>query len=221
LFQSNLVELKKSKPHSYCPLCLNVENNTFCNDFYHCSNCAGYFRPSELLPSREEERERYESHNNDVNDIRYRKFVEPITSSILQDYTPNCQGLDFGAGTGPVIKTVLKENSFDVALYDPLFHNYPDVLDEQYDYIACCEVIEHFHKPRLEFDKFSKMLKPKGSLYMMTHLYDSSIDFGNWYYKKDNTHVFIYQKETMRWISDKYKYSSMSIEGRMITMRKG
>ncbi|PKL86227.1 MAG: methyltransferase [Ignavibacteriae bacterium HGW-Ignavibacteriae-1] len=212
--------MKKNKPHSYCPLCLNVDNFSFCNDFYHCSNCAGYFRPSELLPSREEERERYESHNNDVNDPRFRKFVEPITSSILQNYTPNSKGLDFGAGTGPVIETILKENSFDVALYDPLFHNYPDVLDEQYDYIACCEVIEHFHNPGFEFDKFSKMLNPQGTLYIMTQLYDSSIDFGSWYYIRDNTHVFIYQKDTMRWIRDKYKYSSMSIEGRMITMRK-
>jgi hypothetical protein len=51
----------------------------------------------------------------------------------------------------------------------------------------------------------------------MTHLYDPSIEFNSWYYKNDPTHVFIYQKETIEWIKQRFNFSSVAIEGRLIT----
>ena len=38
----------------------------------------------------------------------------------------------------------------------------------------------------------------------MTHLYIKEIDFAKWYYKNDITHVFIYQRETLMKIRDKW-----------------
>lgn len=43
---------------------------------------------------------RYQKHNNDIEDDGYQKFVAPITTAIMKDFTQNHKGLDFGAGTG-------------------------------------------------------------------------------------------------------------------------
>ena len=137
------------------------------------------------------EKSRYDNHNNDVEDKGYQKFVSPITDAILNTYSVDDIGLDFGAGKGPVISKLLKDSNFNIKLYDPFYHNYPKLLDYKYDYIVLCEVMEHFNNPYKEFKKLKSLLKESGSLYCMTSLYNSSIDFKNWYYKNDSTHIII------------------------------
>lgn len=161
----------------------------------------------------------YKQHNNDVTDVRYQNFVSPIIAAVKNFYSTDSLGLDFGAGTGPVVSKILDDNGYTIKQYDPLFHNDTNVLKLKYDYIVCCEVIEHFHYPRKEFDLLKKLLKPKGHLYCMTHLYSREIDFSNWYYKNDNTHVFIYQPETLMKIKDIYNFFSLTKEGRLATFK--
>lgn len=160
---------------------------------------------------------RYNKHNNDTADEGYQKFVSPITSAIMRDFTQNHKGLDFGAGNGPVISKILKDNNYLIKQYDPFFQNYSNLLEVQYDYIAACEVIEHFHDPKKEFSLLKNLLLQNGKLYCMTYIYDESINFHNWDYKNDPTHVFIYHNKTIRWIKDAFKFSNVKIEGRLIT----
>ena len=61
------------------------------------------------------------------------------------------------------------------------------------------------------------LLLENGALYCLTDIYDSSIDFHNWYYKNDFTHVFIYQKETLEWIKENIGFSKLEIQGRLIS----
>lgn len=185
--------------------------------YHKCPNCHGIFMSEYHLPTDEFEIGRYESHNNDVNDPRYRAFVSPITDSVQQYFTENHSGLDFGSGTGPVITTVLRENNFNIETYDPFFDNRPEVLTHTYDYIACCEVVEHFHEPYIEFQRLKSLLKPKGKLFIMTESYHEELDFGKWYYKDDPTHVFFYQKSTFEWIKDTFSFQSVEIKDRLIT----
>ena len=147
----------------------------------------------------------------------YQKFVSPITSAILRDYSQNDKGLDFGAGTGPVVSKILNDNKYSINQYDPFFHNYPDLLEKKYNYIACCEVIEHLYHPKKEFLMLKNLLAQGGRLYIMTSLYDDSINFKTWNYKDDCTHVFIYQKETLLWIKEELGFSTLTIAGRLIT----
>ena len=135
----------------------------------------------------------------------------------MRDFEPIHKGLDFGAGTGPVISKILQDNNFEIAQYDPFFHNHPELLKKRYDYIACCEVIEHFYNPRKEFQLLRNLLQPNGKLYCMTDIYDQTIDFEKWYYKNDPTHVFIYHKKTVEWIKDKFGFSDVTINDRLIT----
>ena len=184
--------------------------------YYICPNCKGIFlEPGQRMETENEEKH-YRFHNNDVEDPGYLNFVSPITQAVLNDFTSEHSGLDFGAGTGSAISKVLSDNQYKIKQFDPFFHNYPELLTKQYDYIVSCEVVEHFYNPNKEFKLLKKMLLPNGKLYIMTHLYSPEIDFKTWYYKNDHTHVFLYQKETMEWIAQKYGFKELTIEKRLI-----
>jgi len=206
--------------NNHCPLC-NSDSEIFYQFkkrlYFQCKNCSGIFVDKKLIPNKEAEIKRYNEHKNDVNDKNYQQFVSPITSAVMSDFSQEDYGLDFGAGTGPVISKVLKDNKFNIVLYDPFFHNTPSLLKTKYDYIACCEVIEHFYNPPKEFNLLKNLLLENGKLYCMTYLYDESIDFHNWNYKNDLTHVFIYHANTIHWIKKYFGFSKVLIEGRLIT----
>ena len=186
------------------------------NKFFRCPQCVGIFVSGKLLLDRESEKARYEKHNNDVYDVKYQQFVSPITSAIFRDFTEEHIGLDFGAGTGSAISKVLADKGFKIKQYDPFFFPSAGLLEEKYDYIACCEVMEHFHRPEKEFSLLKRLLKPSGRLFCMTDIFNESIDFSKWYYKNDPTHVFFYQTQTLEWIMKKFGFSELFIKGRFI-----
>ncbi len=219
----NFVEDNITKQQNLCPLCDNNSSIFYQNNkqlYYQCKNCYGIFVPPDQRPNRESELTRYEQHNNNVEDAGYQKFVFPITSSIMRDFPTNSTGLDFGAGTGPVISKILDDNNYSIKQYDPFFHNHPELLNNKYNYIACCEVIEHFYNPNKEFKLLNNLLLPDGKLYCMTDIYNKTINFDKWYYKNDPTHVFIYQQETINWIKDNFSFSKVTIDKRLITWEK-
>lgn len=170
-----------------------------------------------IRPDATEEKLRYEEHINDVDNKGYQNFVSPITKAILDGYSEEDKGLDFGAGTGPVISKLLTDKNFSIVQYDPFFHNYPELLKDKYNYIACCEVMEHFYEPKKEFELLCSLLQPNGKLFCMTDLWNKSIDFHKWYYKNDQTHVFIYHKNTIKWIQKELGFSKVEIDDRLIT----
>ncbi len=213
------MEIADNTNHT-CPLC-SGNGKTFyefkLQRWYKCENCSGIFMDKKSHPDSSAEKIFYETHINDVDDKRYQKFVSPITSAILNNFDLKHKGLDFGAGTGPVISKILTDNSYSIKQYDPFFHYYPNLLKEKYDYIACCEVIEHFYNPKKEFELLRDLLLPNGKLFCMTDIYNDNIDFHKWYYKNDPTHVFIYQENSIKWIQKEIGFSDVIIDGRLIT----
>ncbi len=206
-----------------CLLCkgdLNLFSDFKNKRYYQCTNCLSIMLDPLNYLSALEEKLRYQTHNNDVNDPRYQNFVSPIVESVKANYQPKDLGLDFGSGTGPVIPRLLEKAGYKLKLYDPYFHNEPRNLNLDYDYVVCCEVMEHFYNPYQEFKKISNLLKPKGSIYCMTCLYDENIDFDNWYYKNDDTHVFFYHHKALDWIKVNFGFSEVKVEGRLITFKK-
>ncbi|MDA3868151.1 MAG: methyltransferase domain-containing protein [Salinivirgaceae bacterium] len=206
-----------------CPLC-SAESTiyyTYKNkQYYACPQCRGVFLDPAALPEPDAEKERYAHHNNDINDQGYRNFVQPLVSAVTEFFTFNHFGLDFGAGPGPVVATMLKEQGLRTTLYDPFFHNNPQVLERKYDYIVSCEVIEHFYRPDLEFSLLYSLLRPHGKLFCMTSVYYDHIDFGSWYYKNDPTHVFFYRPQTLRYISEKFAFADVSFRNNLVVFSK-
>lgn len=206
-----------------CPLCDHPSNHFYSYDsreFYFCTNCFSVFLDRKDYVSMGEEKSRYEMHNNDVNDVRYQTFVSPIVDGILNDFKKTDKGLDFGSGTGPVITKMLRDNKYDVQEYDPFFANHPEALEKKYDYIACCEVMEHFHNPKKEFELLFNLLKPGGKLYCKTDLFSESKNFDSWGYKNDPTHVFFYHQKSIIWIQKNIGFTSVKIDGRLIVFEK-
>jgi 2-polyprenyl-3-methyl-5-hydroxy-6-metoxy-1,4-benzoquinol methylase len=163
-----------------------------------------------------QEKSRYEQHNNDINDPGYQDFVKPIVNGILTDFTKKDCGLDFGCGTGPVITKLLRAQNYTIHTYDPLFNNNRNALERPYNFIACCEVIEHFHNPLKDFQLLKSLLLPHGKLYCMTELYNESIDFEKWYYKNDDTHVIFYHTKTVEWIKENLGFNKVRTKDRLI-----
>ena len=202
-----------------CPLC-NSTSTLFCEKpkhlFYKCNICDGIFRPKHTFLNAEEEKEHYEKHNNDVFDERYQAFVLPIVTAVLHGFTAEANGLDFGSGTGPVIAKMLTDKDYQVQNYDLFFANEVSLLKEKYNYVSCCEVMEHFYQPYKEFELLKSLLLPKGKLYCKTAVYNNQKPFENWYYKDDFTHVFIYQPKTLEWIKEEFHFSNLIIKEKLL-----
>lgn len=201
-----------------CPLCQNLLSKEKDPEYYECGTCKALVKKKELWPDSIYEKSRYLEHNNDVTDERYQKFTSPITSYILKKFSSLDKGLDFGSGTGPVISSMLEQHNYIVKKYDPYFANFPDLLNQKYDYVFACEVVEHFYNPRAEFLKLKSLLKSGGALILMTLLYNDDLDFKNWRYRMDPTHVFIYQKETFQFIKESMGFNKLNIEQRLIVL---
>lgn len=204
-----------------CPLC-NNKGQIFYKDknrlFYKCDNCYAIFLDRAFLPDRETETLRYHKHNNDANNPGYQKFVYPIVAAIAGDFSLRHKGLDFGSGSGSAVSKLLRARKFQIEQYDPLFHILPELLERKYDYIACCEVVEHFHNPNKEFALLKKLLLPGGKFYCMTTVYNEEIDFNKWYYKNDLTHVFFCHTKTFEWIKKEFGLFHLNIDNNLIIL---
>jgi SAM-dependent methyltransferase len=204
-----------------CRLCKSVAKPFYTGrhgEYLECPNCAGVFLSPEHHLDALAERTRYEAHNNDIFDPRYQEFVAPIVDAVVRSFSPGCTGLDFGSGTGPVISHLLAEKGYRIDQYDPIFKNDPNVFRNRYDFVMCCEVIEHFRHPAREFSKLKDVLKPAGKLFCMTEVLTSDIDFKNWQYKEDPTHIFFYRPETLTFIERSFRFEGLIVTDRLIEL---
>ncbi len=205
-----------------CPLCrggASFFKSIDSRQYLRCRRCGSVFMDSESHLSLSREKERYVEHNNDPSDRGYRRFVAEIVKRIKENFSPRDKGLDFGSGPGSPITAMLKESGYRVVEYDPFFREYPELLEKRYDYIACCEVIEHFREPGKEFKLLKDLLKEKGMLLCKTELFLAETDFVKWYYKNDPSHVFFYTSRSFELIRDMFNFSRVEIEGRLIEFR--
>lgn len=207
----------------HCPLCLTLADTFFQDAKHHfllCPKCQGIFRDPDQFLSSIDEKERYLHHRNDMEDQGYHKFILPIINQVALHFSKGSHGLDFGCGHTPVLSNYLKNEGYHMSVFDPIFFKNHNAMNDHYDFIVCCEVIEHFYNPAYEFQKLFQTMGPNGKLICKTHLFEEGIDFDTWYYKNDPSHVFIYQAETMHWIKNNYLLQDVKIEDRVISFTK-
>jgi len=188
--------------------------------FFICTNCGAYVKNSALFLSAEAEKNRYDLHGDSKMDEGYLRFTQPLIDSILSLVPAPKKGLDYGCGRQPALPNLLEEKAYSIALYDPYYFPDKKVLNETYDFIYCCEVVEHFHEPALEFEKLMQWLQPGGYLFIMTMLYDGKTDFTKWHYRRDPTHVFIFTEKTIGYLCEKYALRIHARKDRLIILQK-
>ncbi len=203
-----------------CTLCNSPLQDKIDIHYYKCKKCLAISKDKKYYLSQEEEKNRYKKHDNNVNDVKYQNFTSPITNFILKNYNKENKGLDFGCGSGPVISKMLKDNGYNIKQYDPIFYSAKEVLNFKYDYIVSCEVFEHFHESKKEIENLLNLLKKNGRLLIMTLLYNKEIDFKNWTYRRDPTHVFIFQKETFEYLAKTMNLKIEFLDNRFIVLKK-
>lgn len=195
--------------NAVCPLCQSSHNRTFSEDaqrlYLQCQRCLLVFVARQYLLTAEQERQHYLLHNNDIADAGYRQFLSKLAIPLLNMLgSDKQQGLDFGCGPGPLLAQMLSEAGHQMQVWDPFFANNPAVLQQQYDFISCTEAIEHFINPAIEWQLWLELLRPAGLLAIMTKCYPTAAAFGNWYYKRDPTHISFFSEQTFQWLAQQY-----------------
>jgi len=139
---------------------------------------------------------------NDITEKGYRDFLSQLLLPTLKRISKSSEGLDYGSGPNPSLSILFRENQIKVDDYDIYFANNTEALTKTYDFITCSETAEHFKDPRKEFQQINKLLKPKGLLALMTLTFDpEEVEFEDWFYRLDPTHVFFYQVRTLEFVA--------------------
>ena len=194
-----------------CPVCSSCTTQvllyTDTKTYSECGTCGVIFLDRASFVSAEIERAHYETHRNGVEDQGYRSFLSRLTCPLLQRLDGGRYGLDYGCGPGPALAEMMREAGHTMQIYDPFFRPEKSVLESSYDFVTCTEVVEHFHNPAKEFARFDQLLRPGGWLGVMTRFVPDDVDFSEWYYRKDPTHVVFYRAETFRKIADDFEWA--------------
>lgn len=185
------------------------------NSFFACPDCELVFKPSEARPSAKQEKARYDTHQNTIENNGYVQFLKPVMDIVMSRAPGQSKGLDYGCGPQPVLAQMLTEQGFEMSFYDPFY--FPDglSLNKKFDFITCTEAAEHFFNPRLEFERIFSMLTERGIFVVMTELYNEDIQIDEWYYSKDPTHVCFFTKNTMQWIARKFNRQHQILSSRL------
>jgi len=205
-----------------CKLCLNNELNEISGadtrNYFLCNNCSLISVHPNNYISRSEEKKRYLSHINGIDQPGYVEFlnraIEPASNYLNKDML----GLDYGCGYAPTLSKILKQKGILCEDYDPYFVK--NDLNKKYDFIFSTEVFEHFGDPRIELEKIDELLKPGGFLIVMTERWDELNRFSKWYYTRDPSHVVFYHSKTFDYIESKFEFKKLFDDRKRIIVYK-
>jgi SAM-dependent methyltransferase len=160
------------------------------------------FVPRTQLLNEEEEKSRYDLHENHIRSKGYEKFLRRLINPIKELCTPESLGLDFGEGPYPMLRELFAEDGYSkVQGYDPYYNQNEEVLSGKYDFVTCSEVIEHTKSPIDVLQTINNLLKSNGYLAMSTGVYSEGHDFLAWQYTHDDTHINFFTEAAILWVS--------------------
>ncbi len=188
-----------------CPVCHSNDTKIFTKigskKYWECLFCFAKFLDSCHFLSKQDEYAHYCTHQNEIYDPQYRKFLSKLSVPLKRSLTNHKVGLDYGCGPGPALASMLEEDGYQMHKYDPFFFPNEKIFSTQFDFITCTETVEHFYNPKSVFIIFDKILKPAGIIAIMTNFLKKDLNFENWYYRQDPTHVVFYSINTFKTIA--------------------
>lgn len=184
-----------------CPLCYAADAYELpvAGKLYHrCRACELIWLDAaeHLDPARE--KAVYDGHDNQVDDPRYRQFLQRAFGEVQRRLPPPASGLDFGCGPGPALIAMGREAGYQMAGYDKFYADEPELLAQQYDFITSTEVIEHIATPRAVLDGLWGCLKSGGLLVLQTQRVLGDERFRLWRYRHDPTHIVFFAEASFR-----------------------
>ncbi|OQW71862.1 MAG: methyltransferase [Proteobacteria bacterium ST_bin11] len=207
-----------------CPLCSSLNVQPFHRDprrdYHQCQDCLLVYVDYQQHLSPIQEKAIYDLHQNAIDDPGYIAFLLRLAGPLLERLPNRAEGLDFGCGPGPALAQLFEAQGHRLNLYDPFYADYPEHLQQTYDYIVCTEVVEHFRLPRREFEALFKLLKPGGWLGIMTKLVINAEAFAKWHYKNDLTHIAFFSRPTFHWLATHYNCQIEFIGNDVIILKR-
>ncbi|WP_279462090.1 class I SAM-dependent methyltransferase [Aeromonas dhakensis] len=184
-----------------CPLCCATDAYELpvAGKLYHrCRACELVWLDAAEHLDPEREKAVYDGHDNQVDDPRYRAFLQRAFGEVQRRLPPPASGLDFGCGPGPALIAMGREAGYQMAGYDKFYADEPELLARQYDFITSTEVIEHIATPRAVLDGLWGCLKPGGLLVLQTQRVLGDERFRQWRYRHDPTHIVFFAEASFR-----------------------
>lgn len=195
-----------------CPLCQTLNSKSFFQgpngEYIHCTNCDLIYLDSKFYLNSQDEKKRYETHQNIPSDGKYRNYLLSTFRHIQDKLPPNAKLLDFGCGPTEGMKYVVSKFGFHCDSYDPFF--FPSLSFEKFSYdgIILSESLEHFYEPQHQLERILSFLKKDGKLLIRTERHLGEDHFRTWYYQKDPTHVIFFSNKTFEFIAKRYNLLS-------------
>lgn len=202
-----------------CLLC-GSKSNIFEDEYFQCNHCGLIFKDPKNFLDSTQEYSRYQFHHNDVHDEGYVNFLKKLIDPIKDQLKSNTTHLDFGSGKKSWYQEYLKKENYLSEVYDLYFYPNKNVLNKKYDLITCSEVVEHFQKPDESLELLFSLVEEHGYLAIMTSLVNEEVNFKNWWYKNDPTHVVFYTEKTMNYLASKYQYKIVFNDHKSVVVLK-
>jgi hypothetical protein len=165
--------------------------------------------PRDELISIEDERTRYEHHQNESEDQVYLSYLSKIAHESALHLKKGDEGLDFGCGPSPLLGNIFSKNGFPTNSYDLFFHPNNEYQNKSYNFIILSEVIEHLRNPLDVMLKLRGLLKSLGMIFIKTKYYPEKKMFDDWFYKRDVTHVQFFNETSLQYLASELKMTSV------------
>ncbi|WP_017444239.1 methyltransferase domain-containing protein [Gayadomonas joobiniege] len=207
-----------------CPLCHYDKCEFFYQDkkrsYVQCTRCALVFVPKTFHLTAELEKAEYDKHDNQNDDIGYRRFLSRTLDPLLARLPSTHLGLDYGCGQGAVLSKMAGEQGVKVDNYDLFYYPETAPLKRSYGFITMTEVLEHIADPAALLPQLVAMLQPNGVLAIMTKRVLNVQAFSRWHYKNDPTHICFYSERTFWWLAKKYSLKLEFIAADVVFLTK-
>ncbi|MEI6859429.1 MAG: methyltransferase domain-containing protein [Shewanella sp.] len=206
-----------------CPLCYNEKTSLFYRDkkrsIYNCHHCQLVFSDANIHLPPQVEKKRYQRSAS-----KYQKPLKHFLLSLIQQITQETEqsliGLNFGRLADTQTLNTIKAQGHDLRQYDPHFAPDHSLLKQQYDFISCYRVFEHFRSPFKEWSLLCKLLKPSAWLAINTKLLTKVDAFDRWHHKNNLTHVSFYQAETFEFLAEQAGFRLLFAANDLILVQK-
>lgn len=185
-----------------CPLCSRLRISSYSRDkhreYFVCDDCTLVFVARDSALSAEDERARYDTHQNNPDDPQYREYLSQVLVEMKPFIKDKETALDFGAGRTEVLAILMTAAGLKAEVYDLYYFPREEIWGKKFDVIVLSEVIEHLSDLMGTMRRLTALLNPGGRFFIKTKLLPESKEiFDKWYYKNDPTHLEFFTPKSL------------------------
>lgn len=204
--------------------------------YARCAACGGIIMEEKSRFCKNDQKKRYELHQNTLTDDGYRAFLRTFADGVFAYLGANGERVqtvfDYGSGPVPCLSELLRldaENgtyapllaSAEVRAWDPFFAPDTPFFTHGADLVLCLEVAEHFETLEADFLRLASACKTGGYIAIGTLFLTESTDFNSWWYKDDRTHVCFYTHKALTALALRVGLTPVLLQARLCILRKG